>query len=40
MAEVWRRDYNENHPHKSLGGKSPLAYLAEHESAKALADSC
>jgi len=40
MAEIWRQDYNENHPHKSLGKKSPMAYLAEHESAKALADSC
>jgi putative transposase len=27
LAEDWRRDYNQNHPHKSLGGKSPRQVL-------------
>jgi putative transposase len=29
LAEDWRRDYNQHHPHKSLGGKSPRQVLAE-----------
>jgi putative transposase len=29
LAEDWRQDYNQNHPHKSLGGKSPRQVLAE-----------
>ena len=28
IMEKWRLDYNENHPHKSLGGLSPKQYLA------------
>lgn len=30
LAEDWRHDYNQNHPHKSLGGKSPSLFLAQH----------
>lgn len=26
IIETWRRDYNENHPHKSLGKMSPRQY--------------
>lgn len=29
LAEDWRQDYNRNHPHKSLGRKSPWQVLAE-----------
>ena len=25
--ELWRRDYNENRPHSSLGGATPMEYL-------------
>ena len=28
IMERWRIDYNENHPHKSLGGFTPKQYLA------------
>lgn len=28
LAEHWMEDYNENHPHQSLNGKSPKQYLA------------
>lgn len=27
IAESWQKDYNENHPHESLGGISPKQYL-------------
>jgi putative transposase len=27
IAEQWQQDYNQNHPHGSLGGISPCAYL-------------
>ena len=23
ISDMWRDDYNDNHPHESLGGKSP-----------------
>lgn len=26
ISEKWMEDYNENHPHGSLGGKSPRQY--------------
>lgn len=29
LSEEWKEDYNENHPHGSLGGKSPRKYLKE-----------
>lgn len=28
IAEEWMNEYNENHPHQSLGGKSPRTFLA------------
>lgn len=28
IAEEWMHEYNEKHPHQSLGGKSPKQYLA------------
>ena len=28
IAEEWMEEYNEKHPHQSLGGKSPRSYLA------------
>lgn len=27
ITESWQKDYNENHPHESLGGISPIQYL-------------
>ena len=27
MSEHWRKDYNYNHPHKSLGDKSPVEFM-------------
>ena len=33
LAEDWRQDYNRNHPHKSLGRKSPWQVLAEFSGA-------
>ncbi|WP_123803412.1 integrase core domain-containing protein [Maribacter sp. 4G9] len=27
MSDNWREDYNFNHPHKSLGNKSPKEYM-------------
>jgi putative transposase len=27
LSEQWRKDYNYNHPHKSLGNKSPLEFM-------------
>ena len=35
LAEEWRRDYNEERPHKSLGYLSPLNYLKKWEKEKA-----
>ncbi len=35
LAEDWRQDYNQNHPHKSLGRMSPVDFLAQHQSAMA-----
>ena len=32
LSDRWRRDYNENHPHKSLGGIAPLQYLYNKEN--------
>lgn len=29
LTDQWRRDYNLNHPHSSLGGLSPKSYLKE-----------
>lgn len=29
ITENWQKDYNENHPHESLGGISPQQYLKE-----------
>ena len=29
QSELFREDYNENHPHKSLGRKSPNEYLRD-----------
>ncbi len=29
LAWDWMIDYNETHPHKSLGGISPLAYIKQ-----------
>ena len=26
ITNKWREDYNEKHPHGSLGGKSPIQY--------------
>jgi putative transposase len=37
MAEMWRQDYNANHPHKALGGLSPKAYEAQSSLAEASA---
>ena len=28
IAEEWMEEYNEKHPHQSLGGKSPKSYMA------------
>ena len=33
LAEDWRVDYNQNHPHKSLGGKSPWQVLSNFSGA-------
>ena len=32
ISEEWRRDYNQNHPHKSLGRMSPIRYMKENKS--------
>lgn len=29
LAEEWKIDYNLNHPHSALGGRSPLKYMKE-----------
>lgn len=29
LTEQWQQDYNQNHPHQSLNGKSPLQYLKQ-----------
>ena len=26
ISDIWRADYNDNHPHTSLGGKSPKEF--------------
>ena len=31
IAEQWMEEYNENHPHQSLGGISPRKYLSMHK---------
>ena len=36
MSEEWRRDYNSERPHKSLGYLSPLKYAAKQHSDAAL----
>ena len=35
LADEWMDDYNRNHPHSSLGGLSPLAYIKSPESKRA-----
>lgn len=30
IVEAWRRDYNENRPHSSLGNLTPMEYLAAY----------
>ena len=30
IVEEWRRDYNENRPHSSLGNLTPMEYLAAY----------
>jgi putative transposase len=32
LSDQWRYDYNLYHPHSSLGGKSPLAYIKEQRA--------
>jgi putative transposase len=31
LSDHWRKDYNHNHPHKSLGNKSPKEYMPRFE---------
>ena len=31
LGDHWRKDYNHNHPHKSLGNKSPKEYMPRFE---------
>jgi len=33
LSDHWRKDYNHNHPHKSLGNKSPKEYMPRFEEA-------
>jgi len=34
VAEAWRRNYNANHPHSSLGDKTPEEFLALYETSQ------
>lgn len=34
ITEQWQQDYNENHPHQSLNGQSPLQYLKTKSQTK------
>jgi hypothetical protein len=31
LTEAWRRDYNEVWPHSSLGGLTPIEFVANHQ---------
>ena len=31
QSENWKRDYNNNHPHKSLGYRSPIRFMKERK---------
>jgi putative transposase len=32
VAEAWRQSYNANHPHSSLGSRTPEEFLALYET--------
>ena len=34
--EAWRVDYNEFRPHRSLGDRTPMQFVAEHREARIL----